>query len=148
MQDERVTGHQIADLFKAFEVELGFALEFVRAVAGADGDGERVAAGTLHKLHGLIGIGIDAVLGRDVFLNPGKAAQFGFHPDAVGMGVFHDPLGHGNILFEGVVRTVNHHGGEAAVNAGLAGFKIRAVIQVQGNGDLGALNDRRLHQLD
>lgn len=92
MQDERVTGHQAADLFEAFEVELGFTLEFVRAVAGADGDGERVAAGTLHELHGLIGIGIDAVLGRDVFLNPGKAAQLGFHPDAVGVGVFHDRL--------------------------------------------------------
>ena len=133
MQDERVTGHQAANLFEAFEVELGFTLEFVRAVAGADGDGERVAAGTLHELHGLIGIGIDAVLGRDVFLNPGKAAQLGFHPDAVGVGVFHDPFGHGDVLFEGVVRTVDHHGGEAAVHAGLADVEIRAVVQMEHN---------------
>ena len=77
------------------------------------------------------------MLGRDVFLDPGKAAQLGFHPYAVVVGVFHDPLGHGDVLFKGMVRTVDHHGGEAAVHAGLADVEIRAVIQMEHNREIG-----------
>ena len=78
---------------------------------------------------------------------PGKAAQLGFHPYAVVVGVFHDPLGHGDVLFKGMVRTVDHHGGEAAVHAGLAQLEAVAVVQVQADRQAG-LSDGGLYQLD
>ena len=77
------------------------------------------------------------MLGGDVLFDPGEAAQFGFHPDAVVMGVFHDPFGHGDVFFEGMVRAVDHHGREPAVHARLADVEVRAVVEVQHHGEIG-----------
>ena len=65
---------------------------------------------------------------------PARRAQLGFHPDAVGVGVFHD-LAWSRAMFSSkeCVRTVDHHGGEAAVHAGLADVEIRAVVQMERN---------------
>ena len=63
------------------------------------------------------------------------------------MGVLHDLLGDLDVLGEGLAGGVDHNGGETAVDAGLAGLEIRAVVQVQGDGDVGALDDSSLHQL-
>ena len=49
---------------------------------------------------------------------------------------------------EGLGGGVDHDGGKAAVDAGLAGLEVGAVVQVQGDGDVGALDDSGLHQLD
>ena len=124
--------------------------ELVGAVAGADGDGQGVAPGLGDELLHLFGMGVVGLLGGDlhVVLNAGQRAQLGLHHHAVVVGVLDHLAGDLDVLGKRLGGGVDHHGGEAAVNAGLAGFKIRAVIQVQGNGDLGALNDRRLHQLD
>ena len=42
---------------------------------------------------------------------------------------------------------VDHNGSETAVDAGFAGLKIGTVIQVEHDGDLGAFDNRRFHQL-
>ena len=43
--------------------------------------------------------------------------------------------------------SVDHDGGKAVVDAGLAGFEIRAVIQMHNDRDIGALDDSSLNQL-
>ena len=63
------------------------------------------------------------------------------------VGVLHHLLGDLDVLGKGLGGGVNHDGGKAAINAGLAGLKAVAVIQVEHDGDLGALNDGGLHQL-
>ena len=63
------------------------------------------------------------------------------------MSVLNDLLGDLNVLLEGLGGSVDHDGGEAAVDAGLAGLEAVAVVQVQSDGDLGALQNSSLHQL-
>ena len=64
------------------------------------------------------------------------------------MGVLHDLLGDFNVLREGLAGGVDHDGGKAAVDAALAGLKVGAVVQMENNGEIGALNDSSLNQLN
>ncbi len=64
------------------------------------------------------------------------------------MGVFQHLSGDFNILVEGFAGGIDHHGGKAAVDTAFAGFKVRAVVQMEHDGNVGTLNDRSLHQLD
>ena len=137
MQHQRIAGHHGRNLVEAFEVELGFALELVRAVTRADGDGQRVAAGALDEFHGLIGIGVDALFGGNVFFHAGELTEFGFHPHAAVVGVVHHLLRDGDVFLEGQVRAVDHDGAEAAVDAGLAQFKVGAVIEMHHHREIG-----------
>ena len=124
--------------------------ELIGAVAGADGDGQRVAAGLGDELLHLFGAGVAGILGLDLHLvlHAGQGAQLGLDHHAVVVGVLHDLLGDLDVLGKGLGAGVDHDGGEAAVDAGLAGLKVRTVVQVQGDGDLGALDDSGLYQLD
>ena len=63
------------------------------------------------------------------------------------MGVLHDLLGDLNVLRKGLAGGIDHDRGKAAVNAGLAGLKVGAVVQVQCDGNLGAFNHSGFHQL-
>ena len=60
MQHDRETGQTSGDFLENVEAELRLraGLELIRAVAGADGDGQRVAAGALHKLLHVLGTGV------------------------------------------------------------------------------------------
>ena len=89
-----------------------------------------------------------AVLDRDLVLHAGQGAQLGLDHDAVVMRIFHNLLRQGDVLLKGLGGGVDHNGGKAAVNAGLAQLKGVAVVQVQGDGDLGIFDDGSLHQLD
>ena len=62
------------------------------------------------------------------------------------MSVFHDLLGQRDVFFKGQMAAVDHYGGEAAVDAALAGFKIGAMIQMQHDGQIG-FRDSGFHQL-
>ena len=147
MQHNGHPRQQLADLLQAVEVELGFALELVRAVAGADGDGQRIAAGAGDEVLGLLGVGVDVLVGTHVLLHTGQAAQLGLDPHAAGVGVFHHALGLGDVFLVGQVRAVVHNGGEAAVDDVFAELKIGAVVQVQHHGQVGHFKGR-LHELD
>ena len=78
----------------------------------------------------------------------GQGAELGLDDHAVVMGVLDDLAGDLDVLVEGLGGGVDHDGGEAAVDAGLAGLEVGAMVQMQGNGDLGALDDSGLDQLD
>ena len=66
--------------------------ELVGAVAGADGDGQRVAAGLGDELLHLFGMGVGGVVGGDldVVLDAGQSAQLGLDDDAVVVSVLND----------------------------------------------------------
>ena len=63
------------------------------------------------------------------------------------MGILHHLAGNGDVLLEGLGAGVDHNGGEAVVDAGLAGLEAVAVVQMQADGQAG-LNLGGLHQLD
>ena len=63
------------------------------------------------------------------------------------MGVLDHLFGALDVLSERLGGQVDHDGGEAVVDAGLAGLKAVAVVQVEHDGNLGALDHGGLHQL-
>ena len=82
-----------------------------------------------------------------MLLHPGQTAKLRFHPDAVVMGVFHHPFGHGHVFLKGMMGAIDHDGSKAAVHARLADVEIRTVIEVQHHRHIG-FEQARLNELD
>lgn len=82
----------------------------------------------------------------DLVLDTGEGAELGLDHDAVVMCVLDNLLRDLDIFGKGLGGGVDHHGGEAVLNAGLAQLEAVAVVQVQGDGQAG-LDDGGLHQL-
>ena len=139
-----------AHLFQNVEAQLGLGtgLELKGAVAGADGDGQAVHAGGPDELLHLVGVGVGGIGSGDVHvvLDAGQTAQLTLDDDTVLVGVLHDLAGQGDVVLERMLGAVDHHGGEASVDAGLADVKVLAVVQVQGDGQARVLHGG-LHQL-
>ena len=154
MQHDREAGQPSADLLENVEAELRLlaGLKLVRAVAGADGDGQRVDAGLGHELLDLRRVGVGSVGGGDVdrVLDAGESAQLALDDDASGVRVVDDLLGQRDIVLERVVAAVDHNRGEAAVDAGLAELERVAVVEVDADGQPGVLNGGfdELHQIN
>ena len=102
MQHDGEAGQTAGDLFQNVEAQgrrnqnallVAGALgggELVSAVAGADGDGQRVARRCLvDELLDLFGTGVGGVLGGnlDLVLDAGQRAQLGLDHNAVVMGI-------------------------------------------------------------
>src|SRR5690606_22088594 len=105
---------QLLDRLDALEVDAVLALELVGAVAGADRDGQRVAAGLFHEAHGLGGVGQArvALIDLDVVLDAAQAPELGLYCDAaVAVGVVGGLTRQGDVFFQRVVRAVDHHAG-------------------------------------
>ena len=102
--------------------------------------GQRVAAGLGHELLDLLGAGVGSLVSGDLdlVLDAGQSAQLGLDHNAVIVGILHDLLGDLDVLGKGLAGSVDHDGGEATVNAALAGLEVRAVVQMQNDGDIGA----------
>ncbi len=151
VQHDREPGQALFDFLKDVEAQLrlGAGLELVGAVAGPDGNRQGVAVRPGDEVIDLVRVGVGRVgFGNiDVVLDAGQSAQFGLDHDAAGVGIFDNLAGHLDVLFITVMRAVDHDGGEAAVDAALAELERVAVIQVQGDGQIG-LDQGRLHQLD
>ena len=162
MQHDREAGQTLGDFLQNVEAEgrrdedallvagalLG--LELVCAVAGADGDGQRVAAGLGDELLDFFGMGVGGLVCGDLHfvLDAGQRAELRLDDDAAVMRVLNDLLGDLDVLCERLGGGVDHNGGEAAVDAGLAGLEVGAVVQMQNDGDIGAANYGSLDQLD
>ena len=135
-------GRLLDDLFQNVEAQLGVGagLELVSAVRGADGNGQRVTAGLGNELLHFLGTGVVGILSGniDLVLNASQSAQLSLDHNTVIVSVLDDLAGDLDVLSERLGGSVDHDGGEAAVDAGLAGLEAVAMVQMQGNGDLGA----------
>ena len=109
-------------------------------MGGADCDGQGVDAGAGHELLNLLGTGVGSVVRVyiDLVLDAGQGAQLAFDHNAVVMGVLDDLLGQGDVVLEGLGGTVDHDGGEAAVDAALAQLEGVAVVQMHADGEIEA----------
>ena len=102
MHDQMRVGQAAVDFLDHVHgqhVAVRLARELVGAVAGAHGDGQRVDAGLVHEIDGLIGIGQQLVVGELAFgavavflfahagFERAEHAEFAFDRDA-------DPMGH------------------------------------------------------
>ena len=113
------------------------ARELVSAVAGADGDGERIAASLGGELDNFLRLRVVRLGRGDLVLNTGENAELGLDSDVMLVSVCDNLLGELDIVRERKVRTIDHDARETAVNAALAGLK--AVTMVKMENDLGLL---------
>ncbi len=145
VHDDGRAGDFFLDGADHVEVQALLALELVRAVAGADGGGERVAPGLVDEFDGLVRVGQAGVafVHLDVFLHAAELAEFGLDADALGVGALDDALGDGDVFVEIVVAGVDHDRRiKAAVDAVVAGFLV-AVVEMDGEDRLGENDLRR-----
>ena len=87
------------------------------------------------------------VISEAMLFNARQFAQLGLNPHAARVGIVHHLFRKGDIFFKRQVRTVDHHGGEAPVDAVAAHFKAGAVVQMHHHGDGGIDRQGGLHQL-
>ncbi len=144
----------------------GLGGEFVGAVAGADGDGQRIDLGLGHEIRCLHGIGQQLLVRKNSFgamavflfaaagFERSEAAQFAFHGNLLRVGQFHDLLGHTHVVIVGCrglavlfQRTIHHHRSEAVLDGALAGRHAVAVVLVHGHRDVRIEFDGSQHQV-
>lgn len=91
-----------------------------------------------HEVFDFLGAGVGMGFVGDFVLNAGENAELAFDRDVMGMGVFDNLLGEGDVVVIGVRGAVDHDGGEPVVNARLAEFESVAVVEVQDDRDIAA----------
>ncbi len=133
-------------------------LEFIGAVAGADGDSEGIQPGPFAEFRRLPGIGkkffnIFFILGRiqahHILLNPPQHAQFRLHHHARRMGHLDGFGGEMNIFLKRMMAAVDHHAGITITDAGFDQFDGVAVIAVDTDRQVGIfLNGRVNNRLE
>ncbi len=133
-------------------------VELVCAVAGADGNGQRVHAGALGKFDSLVGIGdvlqARAACAMAVF-HAAQHANLAFDGHAALVRVVHHAPRHFHVFVEGrrrlavfLQRAIHHHRGVTQRDGALAGLKTVAVILMHGDGNSGIQLRRGLDQLE
>ena len=150
VEDDREARQAFGDFFEDVEAECRryedavsvaralFRSEFESAVAGADSDGQGVDARAGYEFFDFFRTRIVSFMGSDfdIVFDAGQLAEFAFDDDAVSVCVFNDFFREGDIVFERMFRAVDHDGSETAVDAVFAGFKVSAVVEVKGDGEI------------
>ena len=117
---------------------------------GADCDRQRVTAGAGYELLNLFRMSVGGILSGNlnVILYASQGAELSLDNNAVSVSVLYNLLGLLNVLVERTGGAVDHNGGETAVDAGLAGLEVRAVVQVQSDRNIRALDNSSLYHLN
>ena len=83
----------------------------------------------------------------NIILDAGQSTQLSLNHHAVVVSVLNNLLGDLDVLLERLGGGVDHNGGKAAVDTALTSLEVGAVVQVQSDGNVGALDDSSLNQL-
>ena len=162
-------GDALVDFLDAVDrqdVAGGLARELVGAVAGADGDRQRVELGALDEVGGLLGVGQQLLARHRRFgavavflvalhgLQRAQAAQLAFDRDAERVRHVDHLARHvdvvvvaGDGLAVGLQRAVHHHRAEAEVDRALADVGALAVVLVHHQRDVRIALDGGLDQV-
>src|SRR6188472_2230288 len=93
-------------------METLLAFELVSTMTRADRGGERVAAGSFHKLDSFFRISERGMsfVHLDVLFDPPELSKFGLDADAFRVCTIHHSFCDRDVLFERLVPRINHHG--------------------------------------
>ena len=152
MQNDGESRQSLLALVEHVETQLRFGsrLELVCSVAGSDRDGQGVTSGLGHELFYFLRLCVGGILLRHVYivLDASQSAQLSLYDYTVLMRILDHLAGDLDVLLERFGGSVDHDRSKSTVDAGLAGLKIRTVIQVQCDRNIRALLHRCLYQLD
>ena len=140
VKNDGEAGQSLCHIFQNVksQLRLGAGFELVCAVACTDGDSQGINAGAVYEFLNLFRSCIGGILCRNlnIIFDAGQSTKLCLNYYASLMSIVCNLLCQSNVLFEGLGGTVDHNGSEAAVDAGLADFKICAVVQMQSNGKI------------
>ena len=125
VQNDGEAGEALFHFFQNIEAQLGLG-----AVAGADGDRQRIDAGFGRKFVYFVRIGELRVFGAYLHrvFNAGEFAEFRFDDHAVIVRVVHYLAGDADILFQRIFGSVDHDGRKSVFDAAFAQVEGVAVI--------------------
>ena len=151
VQDDGEPGQPVHDFLQDIKAQLRFlaGFKFESAMAGANGNGQRIDAGAVYKILNLVRVSIIGLVGfhADFVFHAGELTQFAFNGDAACMCIIHHFFGNRHVFLIIEMGTVDHNGGKAAVNALLAQLKAGAVIKMQRNRQAGFFHRRLYHMI-
>ncbi len=159
MHDQMGVGNTAVDFFDALNgqyVAGGLTAEFVCAVAGANGNGQRVHLGLLDEVGRLLGVGQQLLAGHGgvgavaIFFvalhgfQRAQATQLAFDGNTAHMSHLNHLLGHVQVVFiagngfaVGFKAAVHHDRAEAQINGALANAGVLTVVLVHHQRNLG-----------
>ena len=169
MHDQMHIGDALMDFFHAVDAQHlagRFLGELVGAMAGADGDRQRVNLGLGNEIGGFIGVGqqrgmvqhafgaMAVFLARLAGFQGTQAAQLAFNGNTAGVRQFGHMRGRVDVVFVGgrglavgTQRAIHHHRAEAGLDGAEADAGRCAVILVHADRDLRILLDRGQDQV-
>ena len=108
---QRKTGQTFLDLRQHVKMERLRARKLERAMAGADGDCQGIAATAFNEFARLFRIGQFGFrfADRNVFFHAAEHAQLRLDNNTLGMGSIHNALRDGDILIKRLAAGINHH---------------------------------------
>ena len=149
-------GVNFFDALDREHIACGRAGEFVRAVAGADGNGQGIELGGLHELGGFFGVGqhlavVEFAHGPHAVFFPGftgfqaaQATEFALHGGTNFVGHGHHFLGDAHVVVKvgrgfaiGQQAAVHHHRAKAQLQSALADGGAGAVVLVHHQRNVG-----------
>ena len=123
--------------------------ELVCAMGSTDSDCQRVTTGAGNEFLYFfrMGVALVARLNNNFVLDASQSAQLSLDNYAVVMCVLNNLLGQSDVFLERLGGSVDHNGGEAAVDAGLTNLERVAVIQMQSDRDIRVVDNCSLNHL-
>ncbi len=148
MQDDREAWDALLNFLEDVEAELRrleharlrvaralLRRELVCAMRSTDSDSQRINARLRDELLDLGRVGVGGISSVDLYsiLDAGELAELSLDNDVVSMSILDDFLRQSDVVLEGILRAIDHDRREAAIDAGLAGLEISAMVEVQGD---------------
>ena len=145
MENDRELRDLLLDLCEDVETELRryenavsiaralLRFELECAMGRADSDSQGINASLLDEFLNFFRLRVSCIMSSnlDVILDTSQFTQLSLDDYATCMSVLNDFLSDFDVLFEVIVGTVDHDGGETTINAGFASLEICAVVEMQ-----------------
>ena len=132
MQYDWEVWHTTFDFFQNIKTQHWFLtrFEFKRAMAGTNRNCQGVYTCTAYEFFYLFRLSVFCIFCTYVYIvfDACQLPQFTFYYYAMSMGIFYYFFGQCNIIFERMMRTINHNRGKTTIDTSFANFKICTVV--------------------
>ncbi|MPN37236.1 hypothetical protein SDC9_184752 [bioreactor metagenome] len=145
MQHQRGFGHDLFDLAQKLLLQVGLEALRVNAVAGADGNGQRVDPGAIDKGAGLLRLGVADLGGGNAtlkrLLGGADGAKLALDRNVQRAAEIHNALGHRNVFFKRQRGGVDHDRSEAVAHRTIDVLLLR-MVKMDHAGDFCSVRNR------
>ena len=150
MENDRELRNLLLDFSENVETQFGryenafsiaralFRLELECTMGSTDSDSQRIYASLFDEFFYFFRLRVSCFVSSNlnIIFDTSQFTQLSFYANAMFMSVSNNFLRTFDVLFEIIVRTIEHYGSETVIDASFAGFEICAMVEVQSNGNV------------